>query len=216
MAKGALIVPVDGPVGTGLVTRLLAGGYAVTAGHTDGASSLEAHAGDKRLVTERWVPQSFISSRNLVLAALNRPDPLDTAIIVVEYPSPADSPEEITPTGLEQWVDLTWKGTMLIIREVLVAFSRRKAGRLAFVLYTPDSRATGILGTTSAASHGALGEALVERYRSDLLAVDSFESSREDPEGFADAIHSTLLRDPERKAYRYTGRGFGKPGLRGR
>jgi hypothetical protein len=137
-----------------------------------GSPKSSAPKNDKRLPLD-WNPSSPISARTLVIAAENRLERIDEAILVCSPPSIRSSAAEMPLSDVEIMINDQIKGWFFLVKELTAVFSSRKHGTL--VLVYPDIVPSGkddaadILGPSSLASfraltHGLLAAAHNESY----------------------------------------------------
>ncbi|MDR1836515.1 MAG: hypothetical protein LBQ89_02545 [Treponema sp.] len=138
-----------------------------------GSQKNPAPTNEKRIHLE-WNPSSPISARTLVLAAENRLESLDEAILVCSPPSIRSGAAELPLADIEIMINDHIKGWFFLVKELAAAFTARKQGTLALV-YPDTGSASGkddaadILGPSSIAAfraltHGLLSAAHNEQY----------------------------------------------------
>jgi hypothetical protein len=81
-----------------------------------------------------WNPGSPVSARTLILAAENRLERIDDAILVCAPPSLRKHPTALTSTEVEIMVNDHIKGWFFLVKELSAVFKVKKAGSLALVL----------------------------------------------------------------------------------
>ena len=128
---------------------------------------------EKRLSID-WNPSSPISARALVLAAENRLEHIDDAILVCAPPGLRGSPSSLAFTSVEMMINDHVKGWFFLVKELASVFKNRGHGTLALV-YPDIHTSTGkdepadLLGPAALASfraltHGLLSAAHNESY----------------------------------------------------
>jgi len=128
---------------------------------------------EKRLSID-WNPSSPISARALVLAAENRLEHIDEAILVCAPPGFRGSPSALAFSSVEMMINDHVKGWFFLVKELAVVFKNRGRGTLALV-YPDINTSTGkdepadLLGPAALASfraltHGLLAAAHNESY----------------------------------------------------
>ena len=80
-----------------------------------------------------WNPGSSISARTLVLAAENRLEKINDAIIVCSPPAVFKTAEALTPEEVEILANDHVKGWFFLVRELALYFHRAGTGSLSFV-----------------------------------------------------------------------------------
>lgn len=95
-----------------------------------------------------WNPASPISARTLVLAAENRLERINDAVLVCSPPAVFKTVETLTPEEIEILVNDQIKGWFYLIREITLYFRRAGSGTLSFVIpeYVPPGGAKDALG----------------------------------------------------------------------
>jgi NAD(P)-dependent dehydrogenase (short-subunit alcohol dehydrogenase family) len=86
------------------------------------------------LVPLTWNPGSPISARTLVLAAENRLERIDQAILVCTPPSLRRQAEELAPADIDTVVNDHIKSWFFLAKELSAVFRARDGGTLALVL----------------------------------------------------------------------------------
>ena len=128
---------------------------------------------EKRLSID-WNPSSPISARALVLAAENRLEHIDEAILVCAPPGLRGSPSTLAFSSVEMMINDHVKGWFFLVKELSAVFKNRGRGTLALV-YPDINTSTGkdepadLLGPAALASfrsltHGLLAAANNESY----------------------------------------------------
>jgi len=120
-----------------------------------------------------WNPSSPISAKTLVIAAENRLERIDEAILICSPPSIRSSAAELSFPDVEIVINDHIKGWFFLVRELAALFTARSRGTLAFVF--PDPAIPGkddkpeVLGPSALASfraftNGLLAAAHLEPY----------------------------------------------------
>jgi hypothetical protein len=135
---------------------------------------------NKRIPLE-WNPSSPISARTIVLAAENRLDHIDEAILICSPPSIRCSAAQLPLSDVEIMVNDHIKSWFFLIRELAVTFTNRKRGTL--VLVSPDISTSGkddtadILGPSSLASFRSLTQSLLSAAYNEPYITTGFSVS---------------------------------------
>ena len=135
---------------------------------------------EKRIALD-WNPSSPISARTLVLAAENRMDRIDEAILICSPPSIRSSAAELPLADIEIMINDHIKGWFFLVKELTAVFSSRQSGILALVY--PDisgsskDDAADILGPSSLASFCALTRGLLAAAHREHYITMGFSSS---------------------------------------
>ncbi|MDR1278338.1 MAG: hypothetical protein LBK02_06280 [Treponema sp.] len=80
-----------------------------------------------------WNPGSPVSARTLIIAAENRLEHIDEAIVVCAPPSVRRAAAELAPEDIEIMVNDHIKGWFYLVKELSAVFRTRRAGSLALV-----------------------------------------------------------------------------------
>ena len=135
---------------------------------------------EKRLSLD-WNPSSPISARTLILAAENRLDRIDEAILICSPPSVRCSVAELPLVDIEILVNEYIKGWFLLIKELAAVFKNREHGTLALVYNdipgTGKDDAADILGPSALASFRAVTQGLLAAAYSEPYITIGFSTS---------------------------------------
>ena len=136
---------------------------------------------NKNRISLSWNPASPISARTLVLAAENKLEKIDEAILICSPPSIRSSAEEIPLADVEIIINDHIKGWFFLVRELAAVFSARKKGTL--VLVYPDISTSGrddaadVLGPSALASFRALSRGLLSAAHNESYITAGFSTS---------------------------------------
>jgi hypothetical protein len=161
-------------------------------------SQLEALGG--ALIPLAWNPGSPISARTLVLAAENRLEHIDQAILVCTPPPLRRPAEELAPADIDAAVNDHIKSWFFLAKELAATFKNRKtgtAGTLALVLAdtagvlekgeTPD-----LIGPSVAASFRAFAQGLLASSVGKPYEIMAFSSETGEAALFASFIFKII------------------------
>jgi hypothetical protein len=130
-----------------------------------------------------WNPSSPISARTLVLAAENRLEQINDAIVICSPPAVFKSAETLSPEEIEILVNDHIKGWFFLIRELILYFRRRGPGSLSLV--APEIAPGG--------GRNVLGRnARSKNVQADLLGPSALASFR----AFAQSIIASQTNEP--------------------
>ena len=159
-----------------------------------------------------WNPGSPISARTLILAAENRLEHIDEAILVCAPPSIRCSAEELPLADIEILVNDHIKSWFFLVKELAAVFRVRRHGSLALV-YSDFGAGGGkddaedMLGSSSLASFQAFTRSLlVSAFNEPYLTLGFSGSDAADEAGFASFILKYLDEGNRRnngKLYKY-------------
>ena len=135
----------------------------------DGGSGLPPKTEtDGKAIPLSWNPASPIAARTLVLAAENRLEQINDAIVICSPPAVFKTVEALTPDEIEILVNDHIKGWFYLIRELVQYFRRRGSGSLSLVAHEISAGGgrnapADILGPSASASFRAFAQgALVQ------------------------------------------------------
>ncbi|GHT68275.1 hypothetical protein FACS1894110_15430 [Spirochaetia bacterium] len=129
----------------------------------------------------QWNPGSPIAARTLILAAENRLEHIDEAILVCTPPAIRRRAAELSPADIEIMVNDHIKGWFFLARELAQLFHAKESGTLALVL--SDMGAGGrddpvdLLGPAAAASFRAFAQSLLSSALDEPYLTMGFSSS---------------------------------------
>jgi len=126
-----------------------------------------------------WNPSSPISARTLVIAAENRLDRINDAILICAPPSIRSSAPELPLSDVEILINDHIKGWFFLIKELAALFSSRKSGTLALVYPDINSssakdEAADVLGPSALASFRALTAGLLSAAHNEPYVTAGF------------------------------------------
>ncbi|MDR1839818.1 MAG: hypothetical protein LBQ93_09600 [Treponema sp.] len=138
------------------------------------------HENDKRLLLD-WNPSSPISARTLILAAENRLEHIDDAILVCSPPSLRSNAAELPLADVEVMINDHIKGWFFIVKELAAVFTSRKRGTLALVFSdiatgAGKEDAADVLGPSSLAAFRALTNGLLAAAHSEQYITMGFSA----------------------------------------
>jgi NADP-dependent 3-hydroxy acid dehydrogenase YdfG len=217
MQRVALITDAQTPLGEELVRRYLAAGHCVAATR----SNLERFetplvSAEDRLLLVDWNRSSPISARNVLLAAVNRFDALDEALLLQAPHLPGGPLQGLSYEAIERAVDVWVKGTLFLAKGILETFAQRRSGSLALVQQAGQGARLPPLEAALRESVRAAARSLSAAARrprgARLLRVNSFECH--DPEAWdaqAGAFAAFVLETMQGRAQKANGRCFHFP-----
>jgi len=136
---------------------------------------------EKRISLE-WNPSSPISARTLVLAAENRLEHIDEAILVCSPPLIRSAPSGLPLQVIEMMINDHVKGWFFLIKELAAVFKSKGRGTLALV-YPDFNTASGkdeaaeILGSSAIASFRALTQGLLSAAQNESYLTAGFSTT---------------------------------------
>ena len=134
-----------------------------------------------------WNPASSISARTLVLAAENRLERINNAIVVCSPPAVFKSTEALAPEEIEILVNDHIKGWFFLVRELILYFRRSGEGSLSLV--APDiipgsgRPPTDLLGPSALASFRAFAQGVFASSAGGTFQVMGFTTAEAGDEG---------------------------------
>ena len=174
-------------------------------GKTSFDQSVSGAASSKQAaIALQWNPGSPISARTLVIAAENRLDKINEAILVCVPPSVRRPAAELTLTDIETLVNDHIKGWLYLARELSMVFRERKAGTLALAYYetgTGESKDDPMdtLGPSALASFQAFSRSLLAAAHDEPYLTMGFSCAGAGAEtGFASHVFKFLDEENRR------------------
>ena len=144
-----------------------------------------------------WNPGSPIAGRTLVLAAENRLEHIDEAILVCSPPSIRRGAAELPLVDIEIMINDHIKGWFFLVRELVAVFRARQSGTLALVYSDIGSGGTDdaadLLGPSALASFRAFTGSLLSAALSEPYLTMGFSCSGAGNEaGFASFVFKLI------------------------
>jgi hypothetical protein len=164
-----------------------------------------------------WNPGSPVSARTLIIAAENRLEHINEAILVCAPPSVRKRPGELASADIETMINDHIKGWFFLVKELTAIFKVRKTGTLALVCSeidagggkddTPD-----LLGPSVLASFRAFAQGLLAGSQDEPFQIMGFSGSA------GDAFAAFIFKVMEEGGRRNSGKmhRFGKLSFFGR
>jgi hypothetical protein len=181
-----------------------------------GPQRWSAVSAEKRIPLE-WNPGSPISARTLVLAAENRLEQMNEAILVCDPPSVRTAAADLSLANVEILVNDYIKGWFFLVKELAAVFRAHGGGVMALVC--PETTGTGdkddaadLLGSTALAAFRALTRSLLAAALSEPYLTLGFSGvDAGDEAGFAAFVFKQLDEENRRnngKFHKYRKIGF--------
>jgi len=205
MKQVALITDASTPLGDQLVRRYLSEGHSVVATCSGGVTiDTPVVSEDEDLLVIEWNRQSPISAKNVSLSALNRFDRIDQTLLLLTPRLEQKLLQETAAEAIDRAVDLWIKGSLFLIRTILVLYGQKQGGILAMVNHTSQapSAVPPPLESALRGSFRATAEAIFAGVGQQNVFVTGFESNSTKIEELADFIFDTM----NGKTIRTTGR----------
>jgi hypothetical protein len=144
-----------------------------------------------------WNPASPVSARTVILAANNKLDHIDNAILVCSPPAYRKPPEGIRGAEIDRLLDNNIKGWYFLTREITAAFRKRDSGCLALVLLDPGSGskedAPDLAGPAIAAAFRAFSQSLLQTSaRAPYTVTGFFSNDAGEESGFASYVFKSI------------------------
>jgi NADP-dependent 3-hydroxy acid dehydrogenase YdfG len=171
-----------------------------------------AHVESPALIPITWNPGSPISARTLVLAAQNRLEHIDDAILICTPPVVRKQVDELAPGDIETVVNDHIKGWFFLAKELAAAFKSRNTGTLALVLSESGTEGD-LMGPSAAASFRAFTQGLLSQAAGKPYHTLAFSSDTADDGEFAAFIFKVIEEGPKRNVEKW--HKYGKQGLGG-
>jgi hypothetical protein len=152
-----------------------------------------------------WNPGSPVSARGLVLAAENRLEHIDEAILVCVPPAVNSRPAALDPALVENMTNDQIKGWFFLAKELAALFKTRGAGTLGLVV--PEITPAGsrdalpdLLGAAAAAAFRSFAQGLLSAALEDPYQTLGFTAGPGDDAAFAAFIFKTIEEPGKRGA----------------
>ena len=139
-----------------------------------------------------WNPSSPISARTLILAAENRLEHINDAILICSPPAVYKTPETLLPEEIEILVNDHIKGWFYLVRELILYLRQEGKGTLSFVM--PEPASSGSSREISGIRKDAPGKNAPANIQTDLLGPSASASFR----SFAQGILASTAGEPFR------------------
>jgi len=195
MKRVALITDASTPLGDQLVRRYLSEGYGVAA-TCSGQARIETPvvSEEEDLLVIKWNRSSPISAKNVVLSARNRFDRIDETLLLL---TPELEPKLLQETATEtinRAVDAWIKGSLFLLKAVLLLYGQKQEGFLALINHQPQAAAAVPPPLESALRGGfrATAEAIFAGIGQANVFINGFESHTTKIEELADFIFDTM------------------------
>jgi hypothetical protein len=160
-------------------------------------SSHAAAPGGEARIPLQWNPGSPISARTLILAAENRLERIDEAILVCSPPSVRRAAADLLPADIEIIAHDHIKGWFFLVKEAALMFRARRAGSLALVFSEAGAggrdEAADLLGPAALASFRAFTQSLLASAFHEPYLTMGFSSSEAGTEAAFAAFVFKLL-----------------------
>jgi NAD(P)-dependent dehydrogenase (short-subunit alcohol dehydrogenase family) len=156
-------------------------------GSANPAAGAPPSSGQEARIPLVWNPGSPISARTLVIAAENRLEHINEAILICAPPSVRRAAADLAPGDIEIMVNDHIKGWFYLVKELTAVFRARRAGSLVLVFSetgpgggkddTADILGPAVLASFRAFTQSVLASALNEPYQT--MAFSSSEAGAE-------------------------------------
>jgi len=124
-----------------------------------------------------WNPSSPISARTITIAAENRLENIDEAILICSPPTVRSAASDITLSDIDILINDHIRGWLYLVKELTVHFSAKKKGALSLVypdISSGKDDTADILGPAALASFRALTSSLLAAARSESYTTMGF------------------------------------------
>jgi NAD(P)-dependent dehydrogenase (short-subunit alcohol dehydrogenase family) len=204
----ALITDAQTPLGEALIRLYLAQGCAVAATRSNQQateSPLVSRSEDLLLID--WSRRSPISTRNVLLSALNRFGRIDETLLLLSPSLERGLLHEISYETVERAVDTWIKGSLFLLKSVVEVYRKQPSESpplLGLVGASTQEEGSAVppLEAALRGSFEAVARSLLAAYDGENLRVCGFEGFGAQPEAFAQFIVESLSARPERAAGR--------------
>ena len=209
MKPVVLITDAQTPLGESLVSLYLARGYSVAATRSNQQTAetpLVSKSEDLLLVD--WSRRSPISTRNVLLSAINRFQRIDETIVILSPSLERGLLHELSYETVERAVDSWIKGNLFLLKSVLELYGKQSSQgpcALALVGLTAQEEGTPFppLEAALRGSFEATARSLFASYSPQVARVYGFEGFGTQLEGFAEFIADSLSAGSGRASGRW-------------
>ena len=149
---------------------------------------------EEDLLVVEWNRSSPISAKNVVLTALNRFDRIDETLLLLTPKLEQKLLQETATETIDRAVDAWIKGSLFLMKAVLVLYGRTQGGSLALINHMAQA-ATAVPPPLESALRGsfrATAEAIFAGIGEQNVFVSGFESHSAKIEELADFIFDTM------------------------
>ena len=134
-----------------------------------------------------WNPASSIAARTLVLAAENRLEKINDAILICSPPALYKTADALTPEEIETLVNDHIKGWFFLVRELVLYFRRLGTGSLSLIApeISPSNSKTQVdlLGPSASASFRAFAQSTIASSPGEPFLTMGFTTTEAGDEG---------------------------------
>jgi len=158
----------------------------------------EAESADEKRLSIDWNPSSPISARALALAAENRLEHIDDAILICSPPGIRSTPAGLPFSAVEIMTNDHVKGWFFLVKELAAIFKNRGRGTLALVYPdinsdTAKDDAADLLGPPALASFRAFtGSLLASAHNESYMTVGFVSTDTGNESAFASYIFKNI------------------------
>lgn len=205
--QNVLVTDTQTQLGFNIMKAFLADGMTVIAAPTETEPARTYDPFKKKSLTViPWNRSSAISTKNLVVKSLHQADHLDAAFILQISPTtPPGVFRELKALDIEQHLDISLKGTLLLVRELYGTWSSQKRGALIFITLSRKTEGSiGIVDDICQESILTLMNGLAPEAKTRHIACNTFQSRTEDQKAYAHFIVTTFRE----KCYKTYGKVF--------
>jgi NADP-dependent 3-hydroxy acid dehydrogenase YdfG len=195
MKRVALITDAATPLGDQLVRRYISEGFGVVA-TCSGGDRIDTPVVSEQedLLVVDWNRKSPISAKNVLLTGLNRFDRIDQTLLLLTPELEQKLLQETAVETMDWAVDAWIKGSLFMIKTVLVLYGQKKEGLLGLINHTSQT-ARAVPPPLESALRGsfkATAEAIFAGVGQQNVFVNGFESNSAKIEELADFIFDTM------------------------
>ncbi|MDR2494873.1 MAG: hypothetical protein LBD24_06595 [Spirochaetaceae bacterium] len=169
------------------------------------------------LIPLSWNPGSPVSARTLILAAENRLQHIQEALLLCAPPAIRKAPEDLTSSEIEIMANDHIKGWFFLVKELAALFRLRQGGTLVLAISEHDGAGgkeepPDILGQAVAASFRAFTQSVLAIAPKEPFYSMGFSApASADTNAFASFIFKTLEEERRKNSGKW--HKFGKMGL---
>ena len=149
---------------------------------------------EEDLLVIEWNRKSPISAKNVLLTALNRFDRIDETLLLLAPELEQKLLQETSTETIERAVDTWIKGSLFLIKAVLVLYGQKQEGFLALINHLPQvaKAVPPPLESALRGSFRATAESIFAGIGQQNVFINGFESHSTKIEELADFIFDTM------------------------
>ncbi len=147
---------------------------------------------NNNLIEIPWNIKSPLSAKNLILECQHKLNGFDEALVILSSQHSNKPIHEILSSDIEYAIDISLKGNIFLLKELILYFQNVKTGNISLVHNSPQSKIFAPLYAASAGGLAELTKSLFASYQNEQLTINSFMSGSELIEEYAEYIFHNI------------------------